>query len=179
MSTTQVRSATRLELPEPVRNVLHSFYTAEVSTVGKDGTPVTWPVSVQFRENKGTFFFTTSIGMPGKALNIRRDDRVSLSYSDPTGSGIANPPRVVVQGRATVSDAVQTSVNDIEDYWVETIMSRQPNSKIFSSNPVIRWYMDIYYMRLLVTVKPTRICWWPDGDYNQNMQSIEVVHHVE
>jgi general stress protein 26 len=168
----------RLDLPDSVRSVLHRFYTAEVSTVGKDGTPVTWPVSVQFREDRGDFLFSTSIGYPGKVFNIRRDDRVCLSYSEPTGSGLEDPSRVVVQGRATIDDEIRTSFNGYEDYWVETIMGPQPASKIWSANPLIRWYMDVYYMRHYVAVEPVRICWWPNGDYSSDMKSIEVASNV-
>ena len=168
----------RLQLPDTVTSVIHRILTAEVSTVGKDGTPVTWPVCVQFREERGDFLLSTSIGNPGKIFNLRRDNRISLSYSEPTGSGLANPPLVVVQGRATLDDTVRTAFDGYEDYWVDNVMGPQPNSKLFSSNPLMRWYMDVYYMRVYITVSPVRICWWPRGNYSQDMQSIEVRNNV-
>lgn len=169
---------TALNLPTDVRSVLKHFYTAEVSTVGKDGTPITWPVCVQYREEQGDFLLCTSIGMPGKIFNLRRDNRISLSYSEPTGSGLSNPPRVLVQGRATVGDEVKTDVMEFDDFWVEKVMGPQPASKMFSSNPLMRWYMDVYYMRVYITVDPVRICWWPEGDYSQEMQYIKVASNV-
>jgi hypothetical protein len=35
---------------------------------------------------------TTSIAFPQKAFNIRRDARVALLFSDPTGSGLNRAP---------------------------------------------------------------------------------------
>jgi hypothetical protein len=171
-------TTSRLDLPEDVRSVLHHFLTAEVTTVGKDGTPITWPVCVQFREDRGDFLLSTSIGYPGKVFNLRRDNRISLSYSEPTGSGLDNPPHVVVQGRATVEDEVTTDVMAYDDYWVENVMGPQPQSKLMSSNPIMRWYMDVYYMRLIIRVDPVRISWWPQGDHSRDVQSIEVTSNV-
>jgi hypothetical protein len=167
-------TASKPDLPEPVREVLVRFLTAEFTTIGKDGTPVTWLVTVQHQEDEGTFLLCTSIGYPGKVFNIRRDNRVSLSYSEATGSGLTDPPLVVVQGYATVDEEIRTSMEGYEDFWVETIMGPQPNSKMISSNPVMRWYMDFYYMRHYITVKPTRFSWWPQADYTGSMQTVEV-----
>jgi hypothetical protein len=52
---------------------------------------------------------TTSVGLKQKALNVRRDPRVSLLFSDPTASGLADPPAVLVQGEVTSPDEVRTS----------------------------------------------------------------------
>jgi hypothetical protein len=167
-----------IDLPADVQRVLDDFFTAEVSTVGKDGTPVTWPVVVQYRPESADFLLCTSIGMPGKIFNIRRNPKVSLSYSDPTGTGLTNPPIVLVQGIAELDDQVRTSVEGVEDFWVNKVMGPQPASKMMSSSPLMRWYMDVYYMRIYITVTPTRICWWPEGDYSRDMQKIEVNSHV-
>ena len=175
MSTT---AKPEFDLPVEVRDVLQYFYTAEVSTVGKDGTPVTWPVCVQYREDRNDFLLSTSIGYSGKIYNLRRDDRISLSYSEPTGSGLDNPPHVVVQGRANVDEEITTDVMQYADFWVESVMGPQPASSMFSSNPLMRWYMDVYYMRVFITVDPVRIAWWPEGDHLQPMQSIKVTSYV-
>lgn len=172
------QTSSKIELPAEVREVLHEFFTAELTTIGKDGTPVTWPISVRYQENEGTFLLTSSIGYPGKIFNIRRNPQVSLSYSDPTGSGLSNPPLVLVQGFASLSDEVSTSVDGLEEYWRETIFKRQPASRMISSNAVMRWYADFYYMRYVITVDPIRVCWWPEGDYSGEMQSIEVTADV-
>ncbi|TVR71371.1 MAG: pyridoxamine 5'-phosphate oxidase [Sphaerobacteraceae bacterium] len=177
-STMGTETQSRIELPADVEQVLDDLLTAEVSTVGKDGTPITWPVVVQYRRESADFLLCTSIGMPGKIFNLRRSPKISLSYTDPTGSGLVNPPKVLVQGTAELDSEVRTSVDGVEDFWVNKVMGPQPASKMMSSNPLMRWYMDVYYMRIYITVTPTRICWWPSGDYSEAMQSIEVNSYV-
>jgi hypothetical protein len=58
----------------------------------------------------GRFLLFTSIGMPQKAFNIRRDPKVSLLFSNPTGSGVANPGAVLIQGDATAEDRIVTDM---------------------------------------------------------------------
>jgi hypothetical protein len=98
--------ATVLDLPSDVHAVLAGFVTCEVATLGRDGTPLAWPAVPLLLPERGQVLLTTTIGFPAKAANLRRDPRVSLLYSNPTGSGLESPPSVLVQGTATVSDSV-------------------------------------------------------------------------
>ncbi len=161
-------------IPPEVTAVWQNFRACEFSTMAKDGTPITWPLAVQYQPDPFRFLLTTSIGLPQKAINIRRNPRVSLLFSDPTGSGLENPPAVLVQGTATAPDNVITKVNGLEAYWRDTIFRRQPASKIFSSNFLMRKLMDWYYMRLLIFVTPEVLHWWPEGDFSRPARAIKV-----
>ncbi|WP_405436342.1 hypothetical protein OG373_05615 [Streptomyces avidinii] len=46
-----------------------------------------WPTAVARRQD-GTLLLTTSPAFAQKALNVRRDGRIALLFSDPTGSGL-------------------------------------------------------------------------------------------
>ena len=59
-------------------------------TLSRDGTPIAWPTVPVYRPDAGTFLITTSIALPQKAYNIRRDPRVALLFSDPIGSGLSD-----------------------------------------------------------------------------------------
>jgi hypothetical protein len=166
------------DLPPDVLEVFRRFFTAELTTTGKDGMPVTWPITVRFLEDHQQFLLTTSIGMPGKLFNIRRVNRVSLSFTEPHGSGLIDPPHVVVQGHATIDETLRTSVDGLEDYWRETIFARQPASKMISDSALMRWLMDWYYIRYVITVDPVRISWWQNGDYSNDLRSIAVAEEV-
>jgi len=163
-------------IPGEVASVFANFRTCEFSTLAKDGTPLTWPLVALYQPDSGHFQLTTSIGFPSKAHNIRRNPRVSMLFSDPTGSGVESPPAVLVQGMATVSERLAAGVEGLADYWRDVVFSRQPGSAIFSNNPFTRFWMDWYYIRWVITVRPVTIRWWRGGDLSQPAQAVEVGH---
>jgi hypothetical protein len=163
-------------LPAEVEAVFRQFRTCELTTFSPGGAPTTWPVSALYQPEQSRFLFTTSIGFAQKAFNIRRNPRVAMLYSDPTGSGLESPPAVLVQGEGAVSGQFVTSVEGLEDYWRETIFGRQPTTGFFSSNFVTRWLMDWNFMRLVIQVTPHRIFWWPGGDFSQPPRRVQAAH---
>lgn len=158
-------------VPPEVARVFRAFRCAEVSTLAKDGTPLAWPLVVLYQPERGRFLTTTSIGLPGKAFNARRDGRVSLLYSDPTGSGLKGPPAVLVQGEATVPDEVAIWDDDLRELW-KTLAVRQPASNAYANHWPLRRLMDFYYMRPKIAIVPRRILWWPDGNVDRAPREI-------
>lgn len=157
-------------IPEDVRAVMGSFLTAEFTTMSRSGHPITWPVLPSLEPESFRLAIASSIGLPQKALNIRRDPRVCLLYSDPTGSGLDDPPTVRVQGVAEAEDRVLTSIADVNDHAIAEafrrdaidLLRRQPAVGIYASNGLFKKLMDWYFLRLLIVVKPTRVD-WTDG----------------
>ena len=88
--------------------VAASFVTTEYSSLTRAGAPVTFPVAPYLgaARDDGTRSLDVSTGLtyPLKAERARRDPKVTLSFSDPCGSGIDDPPIVIVKGLATVRD---------------------------------------------------------------------------
>ena len=164
-------------LPREVEEVLGRFRTCEFSTLARNGTPIAWPVAALWRPTEGRFVLTTSVGLARKALNARRDPRVSLLFSDPTASGLEAPPAVLVQGDAQAPDEVRTSTAGFEDYWGR-LFERQPAGDMYGSNPLARYLFDWYYMRLYVFVRPRRFLWWPEGDFGRTPEKLEVTGRV-
>ena len=162
-----------IAIPAEVEAVFREFRTCELSTLARDGTPITWPMLPFWRGEARQFMTTTSIGLPDKAFNIRRDPRVSLLFSDSTGSGLDRPPTVLVQGVADAPDTVNTSIGAYEKE-VKQVYRRQPSGAIWSSNPLLRWYFDWYFMRLEITITPRRILWWDRGDLSLTPHLLEV-----
>ena len=163
------------ELPSEVEAVFREFRTCEMSTLARDGTPITWPTLPFWQPDEGRFMITTSISLSQKASNVRRNPRVSLLFSNPTASGLENPPAVLVQADAESPDEMMTSVEGFEDE-LRRVYRRQPASRVYSSNPLLRYFMDWYYMRLVIHVTPRRILWWPRADFSQAPLDIEADH---
>ncbi|MFJ3772756.1 pyridoxamine 5'-phosphate oxidase family protein [Streptomyces sp. NPDC090075] len=135
-------------------DVLDAYRTCEFVTLGRDGTPAAWPTAVRRRPD-GTLLLSTSLAFAQKALNIRRDGRVALLFSDPTGSGREEPPQIFVGGRAECPDEIMTGPQGAEDYW-RMLFTRQPHSRSYLAPPM-RLLMDWYYLRLLITVTPEQV----------------------
>jgi hypothetical protein len=164
-----------LVVPREVEAVFRQVRTCEFTTLAKDGTPITWPTVALYQPAQARFVITTSIGLPQKAFNVRRTPRVAMLYSNPTGSGLAAPPAVLVQGEAVCPDQVVTQGDELAALG-RLVMARQPVSARYSANPLTRWLMDWYMMRLLIYVTPRRIRWWPHGDVSGPPLELEVDH---
>jgi hypothetical protein len=162
-------------LPSEVEDVFREFRTCELSTLARDGTPITWPTLPFWQPDKGRFIITTSISLPQKAFNVRRNPRVSLLFSNPTASGLQNPPAVLVQGEAEAPDEVVTSIAGFEDE-MRRVYRWQPSARLYSSNALLRYLMDWYCMRLLIHVTPRRILWWTGGELWQEPLELEMDH---
>jgi hypothetical protein len=146
-----------------------------MATLAKDGTPIAWPIVALYQPERGRFITTTSVALPQKAYNIRRNGKASLLYSDPTASGLVKPPAVLIQGDATVTNEPHVWNDDLRDLW-QVLAVRQPSSNGNSKGRLMRWLMDWYYMRLIFSIVPRRVHYWADGNFTRPAREIEVFH---
>ena len=157
----------RLRIPDEVAATLREFYTCEVTTVNRQGQPITWPALTYFDEPGGRLILSVSIAFPVKAQNARRHPQVSLLYSDSMGCGLADPVAALVQGEASVVEGVDPLASEMRAL-AAVAARRQPDSSQFSANPIARrlfaWYL---FQRLLITVTPQRLLVWPHRDFSQ------------
>ena len=155
-------------------DVIDNYFTCEFTTLSRDGSPVTWPVTPRLLED-GRFLLTTSIGLPQKAFNIRRNPRVSMLFSEPKGSGVAEPGAVLIQGDATAEDRIVTDVSSDKDFaaFAETLIIRQPAGALWSSwlGKQIWWS---YYMRILIYVTPRRAWFWPTREFASSPEELNL-----
>ena len=163
------------ELPSEVEDVFEEFRTCEMSTLARDGTPITWPTLPFWYSDEKRFTVTASIALAQKAFNVRRNPRVSLLFSNPTASGLENPPAVLVQGDAEAPDEIETSVAGFEEE-LRKVYPRQPASRAYGNDPFTRYFMDWYFMRLMIYVTPRRILWWPGSDFWREPFELRMEH---
>jgi hypothetical protein len=95
-----------------------------------------------------------------------------MLFSDPTGAPLTNPPTVLVQGDATVTELVDDPPWSYA-MFKESIL-RQPRTRSFVSNPLARWLFTFQFQRLAIFVQPRRILVWPRGDMSQFPTELEV-----
>lgn len=153
-------------LPEIEQILLH-YRTCEFTTLTKNGTPVTHPVSAWYQPGIDHITITTSIGFPHKIENVRRNPRVSLLFSNPTGCGLISDDGeptsaiVLIQGDATVDDHL-TVVEGLEDFW-RRMFIWQPRSKDYLKTRLSRYLADWYFMRVQIAVTPRHVRYWPSS----------------
>jgi hypothetical protein len=148
-------------LPDDVQQVFDRFVTTEYTTIDRSGHPITWPVTPYYRPGDGAIDLTTGIGYPKKARDAQANPRVSLLFSDPTGSGLDRPPMVLVQGTAKVDEA------DLEanrKRYERESNEKLPATKDMHPPEFLRRRLSWYYARVYVYVRPERVYVWPAGD---------------
>lgn len=167
-------------MPSTAGDIIRNYRTCEFTTLFRDGAPQTWPVGARLLED-GCFLVTTTIGSPQKAFNIRRNAKVSMLFSDPTGSGVAEPGAVLIQGDATAEDRIVTDMTADPDLaaFTQTVFARQPAGAFTSSWPGRR-LLPFYYMRILIYVTPRRAYFWPTRDFVSVPQKLDLteLHRV-
>lgn len=153
--------------------MIREYRTCEFTTLCK-GSPQTWPVS-SLLLGDGRFLITTGIGLPQKALNVRRDPKVSLLFSDPTGSGINQPGAVLIQGDATCQDRILADISSDPDLaaLAATVTARQPAS-FFMTSPLGRRLFPYYWIRILIHVTPRRAYVWPTRDFTKPPAQVDL-----
>ena len=105
MTATRPALSPSTGLPAALADLAHRSLVSEYATLTREGRPVTWAVTPYLGEDGSTVDVSTGLTYPAKAERARRDPRVSLLFSSPTGTGLEHPDVVLVQGLATVRDA--------------------------------------------------------------------------
>jgi Pyridoxamine 5'-phosphate oxidase len=148
-------------LPAEVQAVFDRFVTTEFTTLDAGGQPITWPVTPYYRPGDGAIDVCTGVGYPKKADDAAANPHVALLFSDPTGSGLENPPMVLVQGTAKVDDADLDA--NAERYERESL-EKLPAVKSQLPPRALRGWFTWYRARIYIYVRPERVYVWPHGD---------------
>jgi hypothetical protein len=157
-------------LPPEVQQVFDRFITTEYTTVDRRGQPITWPVTPYYQPGGDCIDVTTGLGYPKKAKDARENPKVSLLFSDPTGSGIERPPLVLVQGTANVDD------RDLEanrERYEREGGEKLPATKELLPPKPLRRLFSWYFTRLYVHVRPERVYIWPEGEVTREPQLLD------
>lgn len=170
-------------LPEAVQAVFDRFVTTELTTIDGHGQPITWPVTPYYSPGDPCIDVTTGLGYPKKAIDARANPMVSLLFSDPTGSGLTDPPMVLVQGTAEVDDRDLDA--NRERYVRESAQKLPGVAKLMPPAPV-RKLFDWYFARIYIHVRAERVFAWPGGDpagepqlFGSHMEEVRSGHAEE
>jgi hypothetical protein len=154
-------------LPQEIQDVFTNFITTEFTTIDANGQPITWPVTPYYKPGDPCIDVATGLGYPKKADDARANRKVGMLFSDPTGSGLTDPPMVLVQGTAEVDDRDLTA--NRERYERE-VAEKLPSTKEMSPPGFLKRFFNWYYTRIYVHVRPERIYSWPGCDVTREPQ---------
>ena len=170
-------------LPQEARDVFARYVTTEYATIDVRQQPIVWPVTPYYSPGADTVDVTTGIGYPKKADDAKRNPRVALLFSDPTGSGIDSGIHVLVQGIAEVDESDLAA--NRERYRREAIVKLPATKDMYPPKWVeglFGWYFD----RIYVKTRPERVFVWPAGDitsppevYDSRVEEVRSGHSEE
>jgi hypothetical protein len=149
--------------PDELVEVFERSLTVEYASLTRTGNPITVPTTPYLGAEDRTIDMSTGLTYPAKAERARRDPRVCLLFADPVGSGLADPPAVLVQGLATVRDS---DLQANTDRYVRLSMEKVPDATKGQPRFVLR-RLAWYYARIWIEVTPLHMRWWP----SRNLES--------
>jgi hypothetical protein len=161
------RLAVTGSLPQEIQAVFDRFVTTEFTSIDRSGQPITWPLTPYYRPGDPCIDVTTGLGYPKKAHDARANSKVALLFSDRTGSGLEDPPMVLVQGMADVDD--RDLERNRKRYETETT-EKLPAVKDMSPPDFMKRFFSWYYTRIYLHVRPERIYAWPGCNVSREPQ---------
>ena len=173
----------RSTFPPELATAAERFVTTEYVTVDRAGRPIVWPVTPYFHGEEDCIDVSTGLGYPKKADDAARHPRVALLFSDPTGSGLQDPPMVLVQGTAVVDD------KDLEgnrERYERELSAKLPALHALTPREPLKRFFSWYYTRIYIHVRPERVYVWPGGDpeaepqlYDTRVEEVRAAHNTE
>jgi general stress protein 26 len=145
-------------LPEPVERLLEAALVGELTVVGTNGRPVTYPLIPLYDGEK--IFLTSSVLFSRKIEHIKANGRVAFSVTDPVSVG-GRTDRVTIQGDARVID------EDPHGGWERLLPIWEKKEPAIVAFLKARVALPLFFERSLIEITPRRVLYWSDGRADQ------------
>ncbi len=157
-------------LPDWMYHAIEESFTCQFASTTVRNIPVALPVFLHhFDPDTGTLIISSPARVK-RVENVRRHPKVAILFS-PVGTGPEEPKHVLlVQGLAEVDDS--NLVSGWKRYFAGWAR-RQPSAR--ESLVRMEQAMPGYMQRALIRVRPTRFLGWPDGNFQQSPEVVEVI----
>ena len=158
-------------LPDWMYHAIEESFTCQFASITERAIPVALPFFLHhFDPDAGTLIISSPVRMK-RVENVRRRPRVAILFS-PAGTGPGEPRHVLlVQGLAEVDDT------NLASGWKRYFAGwarRQPSAR--QSLARMEQAIPGYTQRALIRVRPTRFLGWPDGNFQQAPEVVEVTN---
>ncbi len=146
------------QLPDPVEELLDLALVGELTVVGGDGRPITYPLIPLYDGER--IYLTSSTLFSRKLEHIRANPKVALSLSDPVALG-GRTDRATIQGDAEVID------EDPHGGWERLLPiweAKEPSIVAFLKQRVA---LPLFFERALIAITPRRVAYWGTGEASE------------
>jgi general stress protein 26 len=157
------------QLPDWMYHAIEESSTCKFASTTVRDFPVALPVFLNyFDPDTGTLIISSPVATK-RVKNVRQHPKVAILFS-PIGTGTEEPKHVLlVQGLAEVDDS------NLESGWKRYFAGwarRQPSAR--ESLARMEQAMPGYTQRALIRVRPTCFLGWPEGNFQQSPEVVEV-----
>lgn len=136
-------------------DLFYNTLLCEFTTIGRNG-PVTTPMQHAWIAERGIFVLSSALGVRFKLDRLQHNRKVSLSFTEFTGSGLGTPDAVLVQGTAEVTKKV-SGVAGLEDFWASNLR-KKPDQRTAAFDVGLREDdRRLFYLRARIEVVPERV----------------------
>ncbi len=142
-------------LPYPVARLIDSALVGELTVVGDDGRPITYPMTPVLWGER--IYMTSSAVDSAKVAHIKANPRVSFSVTDKSATGMT-------RGRVTVQCDAKVSENDLQHGWEELVGAWTKKDPSVRGMLASRLAFPLLLERILIELTPRKTWFWPDGD---------------
>ena len=157
------------QLPDWMYHAIEESFTCQFASTTVRDIPVALPVFLNhFDPDTGTLIISSPVAVK-RVENVRQHPRVAILFS-PVGRGPEEPKHVLlVQGLAEVDD---TNLLSGWKRYFAGWARRQPSAR--ESLARMEQAMPGYTQRALICVRPASFLGWPDGNFQQSPEVVEV-----
>lgn len=152
-------------VPPEVDEVLKKALVAELTVVGPQSVAITHPLIPLWDGSR--VFMTSSVLFSKKVEHIKRNPKVSVAVTDPTGTG-GLTTRCTIQGDARVIE------DDPHESWEAVLPLWRAKEPAIDSFLGMRFALPLFFERSLIEITPRVVHWWPDGDVANEPERLRV-----
>ena len=142
-------------LPYPVARLVDTALVGELTVVGVDGRPITYPMTPLLWGER--IFMTSSALDSAKVTHIKANPRVSFSVTNPEATG-------TMAGRVTIQCDARVSEDDLHEGWERLIQGWSKKDPSVRALIASRLAFPLLLERILIELTPRKAWYWPDGD---------------
>ncbi len=148
-------------LPYPVARLIDAAVVGELTVVGSDGGPITYPmVPLLWGER---IFMTSSVLDCTKIAHIKANPRVSFSITNPDATG-------AMTGKVTIQCDARVAEDDLHAGWESLLQNWTRKDPSTVGLLKARLGFPLIFERTLIELTPRRTWFWPDGRTDQPPQ---------